>query len=171
MTCLQSHGQRYPHQCKLNLFHQETCVFKVTENKDYFNSLMCLSEDSGLPYNFTDQHEVETGALGTCTTKITVLFPYTWFSGLLSWPVRSQARKNGTVLFQKTGAKCREEFFPVPWDLQQNCHRKLLPALQFSSVVHPFFLSSGIIFNRHISFSIMNYYAVLKAQKINNPHH
>lgn len=133
MTCPQSHGQCYPHQCKLDLFHQGTCVFRVTETEDYFCSFMCLSEDGGLPYNVTDQYEVETGAVGTWTTKIPVLFPYICFSGLLSWALRSQARKDSAALSWETGAKCPGEFFPAPWNSWQSCKRKLLLALPSSA--------------------------------------
>lgn len=114
MTCPQSHGHCYPHQCKLDLFHQGTFVFKVSDTKDYFCSLMCLSKDDVLSYKVTDECEVETGAVGTWTTKIPVLIPYICFSGLLLWAVSFQARKDDAAPSQEMGAKCREEFFPVP---------------------------------------------------------
>lgn len=96
MTCSQSHGQCYPQQYELDLFHLRTYVFKVTAMKDCFCCLMCLSKDGGLPYNVTDQHKAETW-----TTKIPVLYPCTCFSRLISHAVSSQARKDGAALFQR----------------------------------------------------------------------
>lgn len=141
ITCPQSHGQYYPHQYKLDLFHQGACVFKVTKTKDHFWSFTCLIKDGGFPYNVTFQHEVETGVVGTWTTKILVLLPYICFSGLLSRAVSSQAKNDGAVLSQDPGAKCKGEFFPVPRDVWQSC-KQLQPAPSGSAVLSiPSFLA------------------------------
>lgn len=91
---------------------QGTCVFKGTGTGDYRCSLTSLRGCS-LPHNTADQHQAETGAASTLTTKISVLSAYTCFSGLLSRAVCPQASKDGEALSLEKATRCRGELFQM----------------------------------------------------------
>lgn len=141
---------------------QGTCVFKGTGTGDYHCSLTSLR---GLSHNIADQHQAETGAASTLTTKISVLSAYTCFSGLLSRAACPQASKDGAALSLEKATRCRGELFQMPWEFWHSFSRKLLAALPVQQLCLSPLLIRGLIFKRNLVSFVINYFTGLNNWK------